>query len=79
MKETKETRETKQPRPGRKASANAIAPPTAAPAASAEAVARRAHELFQARGGMHGHDMDDWLEAERQLGAGVSSAARRSH
>jgi hypothetical protein len=77
-KETKETRETKQPKPRRKSSANAVAPPTAAPAPSAEAIARRAHELFQARGGLHGRDMDDWLEAERQIGAGMSSTARRS-
>lgn len=27
----------------------------------------RAYELFLRRGGRHGHDMDDWLEAERQL------------
>jgi hypothetical protein len=32
-----------------------------------EDVARRAHELFLARGGQHGRDIDDWLEAERQL------------
>ena len=38
-----------------------------------EDVARRAYELFLARGGKHGSDMDDWLEAERQLsGAGIS-------
>ena len=30
-------------------------------------VARRAYELFLARGGEHGRDMDDWLEAERLL------------
>jgi hypothetical protein len=32
-----------------------------------EDVARRAYELFLSRGGQHGRDMDDWLEAERQL------------
>jgi hypothetical protein len=35
--------------------------------ATADAVAQRAHELFIARGGAHGRDLDDWLEAERQL------------
>jgi len=30
-------------------------------------VARRAYELFVARGGTHGRDWDDWLAAERQL------------
>lgn len=24
-----------------------------------------AYELYQKRGGEHGHDLDDWLEAER--------------
>ena len=28
-------------------------------------VARKAFELFERRGGDHGHDVDDWLEAER--------------
>jgi hypothetical protein len=32
-----------------------------------EVVARRAFELFQARGEVHGHDIDDWLEAERLI------------
>ena len=32
-----------------------------------EAIARRAHELFLARGAEHGHDLDDWLQAEREL------------
>jgi hypothetical protein len=32
-----------------------------------EDVARRAYELFLSRGGQHGGDVDDWLEAERQL------------
>ena len=32
-----------------------------------EAIARRAYELFLERGGAHGHDLDDWLAAEREL------------
>jgi hypothetical protein len=32
-----------------------------------EAIARRAYELFLARGAEHGHDLDDWLQAEREL------------
>ena len=32
-------------------------------------VARRAYELFIARGQVEGHDVEDWLEAERQLQA----------
>jgi hypothetical protein len=30
-------------------------------------VARRAYELFEARGGEPGHDLEHWLDAERQL------------
>jgi hypothetical protein len=32
-----------------------------------EAIAKRAYELFLARGGENGHDLDDWLQAEREL------------
>ena len=32
-----------------------------------EAIARRAYELYQRRGGAHGRDLDDWLQAEREL------------
>jgi hypothetical protein len=35
-------------------------------------VARRAYEIYQRRGGNHGADVDDWLEAERELGPGPS-------
>jgi Protein of unknown function (DUF2934) len=34
---------------------------------TSEDVARRAYALFLSRGGQHGRDVDDWLEAERQL------------
>jgi hypothetical protein len=34
---------------------------------SHEEVARRAYELFQSRGGESGHDIEHWLEAEREL------------
>jgi hypothetical protein len=33
----------------------------------AEAIAKRAYELFLARGGEDGHDLDDWLQAEQEL------------
>jgi hypothetical protein len=32
-----------------------------------ERVAQRAYELYLARGGSDGQDMDDWLAAEREL------------
>lgn len=40
---------------------------------SDEEIARRAYEIYQSRGGMHGADLDDWLEAERQLRPGPTS------
>jgi hypothetical protein len=30
-------------------------------------IARRAHELWQERGGQHGNDFTDWLQAEREI------------
>jgi hypothetical protein len=33
-----------------------------------ETVAKRAFELYLARGGQHGNDLGDWLQAERELG-----------
>jgi hypothetical protein len=37
------------------------------PTSSSEEIARRAYELFLARGGAHGHDLEDWFQAEREL------------
>lgn len=34
---------------------------------SPEEIARRAYFRFLARGGAHGNDLEDWLEAERSL------------
>ncbi|WNG49515.1 DUF2934 domain-containing protein [Archangium minus] len=35
-----------------------------------EQIARRAYELFLARGGSHGRHEDDWIQAERELRLG---------
>ena len=32
-----------------------------------QAIAVRAHQVFVERGGTHGHDLQDWLVAKRQL------------
>jgi hypothetical protein len=32
-------------------------------------IARRAFEIFLSHGGNHGHDVDDWLQAERDVRA----------
>ena len=38
-----------------------------------EKVTRRAYENFVERGAVHGHDLDDWLAAERQLIIGTAA------
>lgn len=30
-------------------------------------IQQRAYQIFLNRGGEHGHDLDDWLQAEREL------------
>lgn len=37
-------------------------------------VARRAYDLYLARGREHGHDVDDWMQAERELQASSGTA-----
>jgi hypothetical protein len=36
---------------------------------------RRAHELYRERGCKHGHDMDHWLQAEREVNRAVNVAS----
>jgi hypothetical protein len=50
-------------------------PPTAAP--DTAAIARRAFELFVARGCTPGHALDDWLRAEREVAAGLQLRQQR--
>jgi len=38
-------------------------------------IARNAYELYEKRGREHGHDLDDWLQAERELQDALSSIA----
>jgi hypothetical protein len=35
--------------------------------AERDSIAARAYRRFEERGREHGHDLDDWLEAEREL------------
>ena len=35
-------------------------------------IAQRAYEIYQSRGGTDGQDMEDWLQAERELRRGSS-------
>ena len=58
------------PRTPRKKSvskSNIIRMPATMAALRDEEIARRAYEIFLTRGGEQGHDVDDWLQAEREL------------
>ena len=37
------------------------------PEVTQENIAQRAYSLYEARGRQEGHDLDDWLQAEREL------------
>lgn len=45
---------------------------------SPSAIADKAFEYYAARGGEHGHDLEDWLRAERELAGGTAPARKRS-
>ena len=36
-------------------------------------IAQRAHEIYEARGGHDGRDLDDWLQAEREIDAEIDA------
>jgi hypothetical protein len=42
-------------------------PQTAWGASTREEIELRAHQIYVERGGAHGQDVDDWLQAEREL------------
>jgi hypothetical protein len=53
---------------GGQVEAGLVHAPAAAPyEPTLDEIAERAYQIYQRRGGVHGKDMDDWLEAERQL------------
>ncbi len=39
-----------------------------------EEIRRRAYELFEARGGVEGHELDDWLRAEEEIRGNKTNA-----
>jgi hypothetical protein len=51
------------------AEAAAIYPDTFDTPPTANEIAAEAYKIYLARGGTHGQDQDDWLEAERRLSA----------
>ena len=46
---------------------SAAHPREALPELRRDDIERRAYERFLEHGAQHGHDIDDWLEAEREL------------
>lgn len=50
------------------AEAAAMYPDTNPGKPTPEEIAAEAHAIYLNRGGEHGRDVDDWLEAERRLG-----------
>lgn len=57
---------------------NIVKPEQLAPLAEevGSRIARRAYELFEARGRQHGEDLGDWLQAESELLEPIDIAAR---
>lgn len=62
------------PKSTRRNADNVVAMPTSEPGeikprseSMADAIARRAYELYCARGYEDGHDVEDWVNAEREL------------
>lgn len=47
-------------------------------AVSLDAIADRAFHYYAARGGEHGHDLEDWLRAERELTTAAAPARKRA-
>ena len=44
----------------------------------AEAIAKRAYELYLQRGSVPGYELDDWLQAEADLSSAAATAADES-
>ena len=62
------SKSTETPAPGHNTAAQRNAAPRSGP--TQEQIARRAYEIFLARGGQHGNPEADWLQAERELKLG---------
>jgi len=42
-----------------------------------EKIAKRAFDLFVARGGQHGYHIQDWLQAEKEVGEKVAAPKKK--
>lgn len=72
-----DNRRTAVPKASRSRSDNVVTIPSVSPMemVTDTDIARRAYALFEERGFEHGHDVDDWLRAERELIAAFRSTA----
>ena len=64
----KQTQTMTEIEPGTVAGAATLAPPSSSTGPSRlDRITRRAYEIYERRGGQHGHSVDDWLQAEREI------------
>ena len=54
------------------------APQTAEGHPTREEIELRAHQIYVERGGAHGQDLEDWLQAERELLGKYAKTGRMS-
>jgi hypothetical protein len=43
-----------------------------------DGIARRAHEIYVQRGGENGQDVEDWLQAEKEIGSKTADAPAKA-
>jgi len=60
-------RESKKPGTKSSRQTSARKRPTSSPEPTREEIERRAYEIYLERGGTEGCEMEDWLQAEREL------------
>ena len=60
---------------GNKSLTNTIGEATMSDEALRQRIAEKAYELYEKRGQSHGHDLNDWLEAERLVLSEIRSQA----
>jgi len=59
--------QVQNPNEGPQSSQPVFEPEQAKSGVSSEDIARRAHAIYEQRGGFPGAELDDWLQAEREL------------
>jgi hypothetical protein len=52
-------------------------PPSTSSESRLSRIAKRAHEIYEARGGEDGKAMEDWLQAEREIDGQIEAESSR--